>query len=226
MNMWREVSLLVPVAVLCLCGWAWAGLIDADGGDTEYAELDLLDIYVDYNAAGLTITYGHDPGGWTGVQVGVALVTTSTGGGTTDPWAHQIGFTGMCLPDFIAYIDLDSQWNEWCVWNGTDWDRIENILGWTIDGAEDVLVLPWDLLGIDCAEAFAQIFMEMWITQNGSTKGPLDLSYNDDLQLSTTTGTTWDITTPVVISCYHCIDLYAPSGTEASSWGGVKNLWR
>jgi hypothetical protein len=123
-------------------------------------------------------------------------------------------------------VNIDSQWNEWCAWNGADWDRTANVLSWTVLDPVDVLVVPWELMMVDCNQAFFQVFLEMWITQDGGTKGPLDLSFNDDLQLSTPGGTTWDIDQPVIISCYHCIDLYGPSGTEATTWTGVKSLWK
>jgi hypothetical protein len=68
--------------------------------------------------------------------------------------------------------------------------------------------------------------MEMWVTQDSPTKGPLDLSFNDNLQLSTPGGTIWDIQTPVLIACYHCILLNAPSEVDASTWGNIKALYR
>jgi len=233
----KVLALTVSLVILLGVGWAYAivvdgvndfppaALIDPDGGDTEFAELDIGDVYVAYDGNAIYIGYGHDPGGWTGVQIGIALVTTSTGGGTFDPWAHQIGFEGMCLPDYIAYVNLDSDWNEWCVWNVTDWDRTANILNWVTSTPFDEIELTYEMLGIDCT-IFSQVFMEMWVTQGGNTKGPLDLSYNDDLQLSTPDTTIWDIDTPVMISCYHCIDLHGPSATEAASWSRIKRLYR
>lgn len=202
-------------------------LVDADGGDTEFAPIDLLDVYVTYDADGIYIGYGHDQDGWTGVQIGIAFVVSSmaTTGGTTDPWGHAIGFQGTCYPSFIAYVNLDSQWNEWCIWNGADWDRFANILNWVVDTPFDELMVTYDMLGVDCTE-FSQVFIELWVTQDGTTKGPLDLSYNDDLQLSTPGGTTWDIDTPVMISCYHCFDLYSPSSTSPSTWSNIKQLYK
>jgi len=228
--MLRKSLFLLPVLVFCLCGWALAGatISDPDSVDTEHAPIDFRDIYVYYDASNVYVTYGHDHDGWGGVQVGVAFVTVSGAGGTTDPWAHQIAFGGLCLPDYIAYLDIDSPWNEWCVWNGVDWDRTPNILNWNylpVPPDPDVLTVPFDLLGIDCLYD-GQILIELWITQNGGTKGPLDLSYNDDLQLSTPTGTIWDIEEPVIISCYHCLDFYAPSAAEPTTWGGIKGLWK
>ena len=235
--MFVKVSTLIAALTLVCVGWAYAividgvndfppeALIDADGGDTEHAPIDLGDVYVTYDADGIYIGWDHDHDGWGGVQIGVAIMFPGVPGGTTDPWGHQIGFHGACYPKFIAYKNIDSNWDEWCVWNGTDWDRTANILNWIVSTPFDELELPFDLLGIDCA-VFSQVFVEIWITQDGGTKGPLDLSYNDDLQLSTPGGTTWDITTPVLISCYHCIELYSPSATEPTSWGGIKRLYQ
>jgi hypothetical protein len=205
--------------------FAPADLVDADGGDTQFAPIDMLDVYITYDGNGIYIGYGHDQDGWGGVQIGIAFVTTATSGGTFDPWGHQIGFHGTCLPDYIAYVNLDSGWNEWCEWNGSDWDRTPNILNWVTNTPFDELEVTYDMLGVDCAE-FSQVFIELWVTQEGGTKGPLDLSYNDGLQLSTPDGTTWDIDTPVLISCYHCIELYGPSAASATSWGGIKRLYR
>jgi hypothetical protein len=231
-------ALMAVLAVLFMASWASAvvvdgvndfppmALIDADGGDTEYAPLDLGDIYVTYDGAGLYIGYGHDHDGWTGVQIGIAFVTNHSGG-ATDPWAHKIAFAGVCLPRHIAYVDIDGNWNEWCTWNDglADWDRIPNILNWVVNTPFDEIFVSWEMLGIDCT-ILTSMGMEIWVTQNGGTKGPLDLGFNDNLQLSTTDGTTWDIDTPVVIACYYCIILDAPSATEATSWGNIKALYK
>jgi len=235
--MCAKVLTLAVGMVLCVAGGASAivvdgvndfppaALIDADGGDTEFAPIDLLDVYVDFDGTSFYVGYGHDHDGWTGVQIGIAFVTSATGGGTFDPWAHMIGFAGLCLPDYIAYVNLDSGWTEWCIWNGSDWDRIANVLNWVTATEFDEIGIPYADMGIDCY-IYSQVFLELWVTQDGNTKGPLDLSYNDDLQLSTPSGTLWDIDQPVMISCYHCIDLFGPSGTEDETWGGVKSLWR
>lgn len=231
-------ALAVGIAVLFTAGVAGAvvvdgindfppfALIDADGGDTEFAPLDLGDIYVTYDSYGLYIGYGHDQDGWTGVQVGMAFVTSHSGG-STDPWAHQIMFAGMCLPDRVAYVNLDSNWNEWCVWDGgtSSWVRTPNVLNWVTNTGFDEFFVSWEALGIDCT-LLTSMGLEIWVTQDGSTKGPLDLGINDTLQLSKTTGTTWDITTPVVIACYYCIVLDAPSATESCTWGNIKALYR
>jgi len=231
-------ALLAGLVVLLMAGSAWAvvvdgvndfppfALIDNDGGDTEFAPLDIGQVYVSVESNGLYIGYGHDQDGWGGVQIGIAFVTDHSGG-TPDPWGHQIVFGGICLPHYVAYINLDSGWNEWCAWNhGTaTWDRTPNILNWVTNTPFDEIFIPWSMLEIDC-RTVTSMGMEMWITQDSPTKGPLDLSFNDALQLSTPTGTTWDITTPVLIACYHCILLNAPSDVNESTWGNIKALYR
>lgn len=238
--MLAKVSLFALLAVLVLgTAGAWAiivdgyndfpssALIDADGGDTEFPEIDMLDVYVLADHTGIYIGYGHDHGFWTQVQIGIAIMLPNIPGGSFDPWAHQIGFEGVCKPCYIAYVNIDSNWNEWCIWNvgSQNWDRQANILNWVVNTNFDEIGLPYDLLGIDCTQ-FSQVFIELWVTQEGHTKGPLDLSYNDSLQLSTTSGTIWDINEPVMISCYHCIELHGPTASEASTWGGIKALYR
>ncbi|MFH1313068.1 MAG: hypothetical protein ABIJ00_07535 [Candidatus Eisenbacteria bacterium] len=233
----KVIGLASLITVLCI-GWAFAivvdgvndfapaDLIDPDGGDTEHAPLDIGDVYAAWDDTAIYLGYGHDQDGWTGVQVGIAIMLPLEAGGTTDPWGHAIGFTGACYPKFIAYMNIDSQWAEWCVWNGSDWDRTPSILNWMVTTTFDEIALPYTLLGIDCS-LFSQVFFEIWVTQDGGTKGPFDLSYNDDLQLSTVPGgTIWDITEPVLISCYHCLELHEPSATDASTWGGIKRLYR
>ena len=234
--MFVKVSILVlALTVVCFGGahaividgvndFLPADLIDADGGDTEHAPIDIGDVYVAHDATGIYIGYGHDQDGWTGVQVGIAVMFPALVGGTTDPWGHQIGFHGTCYPYFIAYKNIDSDWDEWCEWNGVGWTQTPNILDWIVSTPFDEIALPYDLLGVDC-EVFSQVFIEIWITQEGASKGPLDLSYNDDLQLSTPSGTAWEIDEPVMISCYHCIELFGPSATESSTWGGIKRLY-
>jgi hypothetical protein len=202
-----------------------SSLIDADGGDTEFAPLDLGDIYVTYDNTNLYIGYAHDHDGWGTVQVGMAFVTDHSGG-STDPWGRMISFGGMCLPHYVAYINLDSGWNEWCAWNdGGWWDRTANVLSWSYSTGFDEIAIPFAMLGIDC-RIFSNMGFEMWVTQDSPTKGPLDLSINDGLQLSKPSGTTWDITTPVLIACYHCIILDAPSATDITTWGNIKALYR
>lgn len=237
--MFAKVTALVAMLTVFCVGWAFGividgvndfppeARIDVDVGDTQFPEIDLGDVYVAHDENAIYIGYGHDPGTWTTIQIGIAVMFPGVAGGTTDPWGHQIGFQGACLPKFIAYMNIDTDYNEWIEWEGGAWQgvAVPGGLNWVIDTPFDEVELTYDRLGVDC-EIFSQVFIEIWVTQEGGTKGPLDLSYNDDLQLSTPGGTTWDIESPVLISCYHCIELYGPSASEATTWSGIKRLYR
>ncbi|MFH1220965.1 MAG: hypothetical protein V1694_11000 [Candidatus Eisenbacteria bacterium] len=237
--MFAKVSAVsVGLLVLLMATWAWAividgvndfppsSLIDPDGGDTEFAPIDLGNVYVTYDATALYIGYQHDHDGWGGIQIGIAIVVDHDGG-SPDPWGHQIVFAGTCKPHYVAYVNLDSNWNEWCVWNHTTstWDRTGNGLNWVVTTPFDEIMIPFSMIGIDCRE-YNSLGVELWVTQDSPTKGPLDLSLNDNLQLSTPGGTIWDIQTPVIIACYHCIVIGAPSGTESTTWGNIKALYQ
>ncbi|MBN1825112.1 MAG: hypothetical protein JW958_02520 [Candidatus Eisenbacteria bacterium] len=206
-------------------------LIDTDGGDTEFAPIDLGDIYVTNDATNLYIGYEHDHDGWGGVQVGIALVTIASQGGTSDPWDRRIDFAGMCLPDFIAYKNIDSDYDDLVTWDegGHSWIYGSYDLNWVVSGTFDELEIPLSQIQVACP-GFHQVFIEIWVTQDANNKGPLDLSYNDALQLSTTGGTTWELnpdgSEDVVISCYWCYDVDCTTAADETSWGQVKNLWR
>ena len=83
-------GLALLLVVLSTASWAWAqtpqtivvdgtndfppaALIDMDGGDTEFAEIDFGDIYFTNDMNNLYFGYGHDHGGWGAVQVGIAI---------------------------------------------------------------------------------------------------------------------------------------------------------
>jgi hypothetical protein len=203
-------------------------LIDADGGDTQFTPIDLGDIYVTNDANNLYIGYAHDHDGWGQVQVGIAI-GTKDGGGSWDPWDRRIDFVGQCLPDYIAYKNIDSDYDDLVTWNGASWDYGMNQLNWVIGTGFDELEIPLALIQAACP-GFHQVFIEIWVTQDACGKGPLDLSYADPLQLSTPGNTIWDLpcdgSQDVQLSGYHCYVVQCPSATEQSLWGAVKTLWR
>lgn len=211
--------------------FAPASQIDTDGGDTEFAPIDLGNIYVTNDATNLYIGYDHDHDGWGGVQVGIALGTIDGQGATADPWDRRIDFAGQCLPDFVAYKNIDSDYDDLVTWDAgaMGWIYGANDLNWVIGTTFDELEIPLALIGAACP-GFHQVFIELWVTQDACNKGPLDLSYADELQLSTPGGTTWELpcdgSQDVVLSCYHCYVVQCPSDVDESTWTGVKNLWR
>lgn len=179
-----------------------ANLMDDDDGDTEFNEIDLDSIYVTNDANKLFIGFGYNKGAWTTNQLGIMIATGTPSGGTTDAWGHAIAWnTAPRKPDFQAYCNMDNSWQELREWNSgtSSWDLVysgTNSLGWVNNtGFEEV---GFDLidLGVSLGDT---IYLELISTQNGGTKGPLDAMANDDDQLSTPGGTTWDVGAPVEI---------------------------
>ncbi len=208
-----------------------ASRIDIDGGDTEFTPIDFGDIYVTNDANNLYIGYEHDHDGWGQVQVGIALGTIDGQGGSWDPWDRRIDFAGQCLPDFIAYKNIDSDYSDLVTWDpmAMGWIYGMNPINWVIGTGFDELEIPLAQIAAACP-GFHQVFIELWITQDNCSKGPLDLSFNDALQLSTPGGTIWELpcdgSQDVVISCYHCYVVQCETGTEESTWSSVKALFR
>ncbi len=174
-------------------------LIEDDGGDTQHSELDLDSIFVTNDTNKLYFGVGHSQGGWSTVQMGIHI-STGDPGGTTDSWGRAIAWTNAPhKPDYQAYVNFDNNWQELRNWNnGTlEWDAIYSgtgSLGWTISTGFNELGLNLSDLGLAIGDT---IYYEILITQDGSTKGPLDLMAGDDDQLSTPSSTTWDVAQPV-----------------------------
>ncbi len=180
--------------------FAPVNLIDADGGDTQYTEVDLGNVYLTNDANDLYLGYEHDQGGWGTVQLGVAIDVGTTLGGISDPWSRQLEWSGAPnKPDFYFYINLDSDWQASYEWNpgpGT-WDQITagpGDLGVPTGTGFREYAISLALLGVSVGDA---INVEVWVTQDGATKGPLDAAANDAVQLSTPDGTTFDVDEPV-----------------------------
>jgi len=178
-------------------------LIEVDGGDTEFAEIDLDSIFVTNDTNKLYFGVGYSQGGWTTVQMGIHI-STGDPGGTDDSWGRAIAWTNAPhKPDYQAYVNFDNNWQELRNWNdGTSsWDALYGgtaSLGWTISTVFNELGLNLSDLGLAIGDT---IYYEILITQDGSTKGPLDLMAGDADQLSAAGGpTTWDVPSPVELT--------------------------
>jgi hypothetical protein len=221
---YRKLGVVLgTLAMLLGAGWAWAGTpqtividgvndfdignrIDQDGGDTQNPEIDYLDVYLTNDANKLYIGMEHDKGVWSTVQLGIAIDVNTPAGGTTDPWGRQIEWSlAPNKPDYMFYVNLDNNWQGGYEWDGADWQQIvpqgPNALGWKASTAFKELAVLLTTLGVSSGNT---INVEMWITQEGGTKGPLDCVVNDALQLSTPTFTLWDTATPIPLT-----DMYA-----------------
>ena len=178
-----------------------ANLLDADGGDVEAGNdpLDLGDCFVTNDAVNLYLGCEHDKGGWTTVQVGIAIDVNTVAGGDYDPWGRQLDWSlSGNLPDFMFYVNLDNNWQAGYYWDGAAWAEIVSpgagALGWAVSTGFKELSVLLSTLGVSATDP---INVEFWTTQDGVNKGPLDAAANDGSQLSTPGGTAWETTTPI-----------------------------
>ncbi len=208
------LALLVPA-------WLWAqvpqtiildgvndfdpvNLVDADGGDTEFAPIDLGDIYFTNDAVNLYIGFDHDQDGWGAVQLGIAIDVGTADGGIADPWGRQLEWSlAANKPDFIFYVNLDNGWQAGYRWDGSAWQEITpagpGSLGWVTGTAFKELGILLATLGVGAGDP---LNIELWTTQDSPTKGPLDAAANDGSQLSVPGTTIWDVTSPIPMIDY------------------------
>lgn len=175
-------------------------LVEDDGDDTEHSQLDLGEIYLTNDAVNLYVGIENDHEDWGTNQIGIAIDLGTPEGGSTDPWGRAIDWTlATNKPDLMFYVNLGNGWQEGRRWNeGTQsWDVFTsgtNSLGWTTSTGFNELSVMLGTIGVTPGDV---INYEMWMTQDGATKGPLDLVVDDWSQLSLPEGTTWD--TPAAI---------------------------
>jgi Bacterial Ig-like domain len=191
-------------------------LIDADAGDTQHPEIDLGDLYVTNDAVNLYLGMTHDQGGWSTVQIGVAIDVNTADGGTTDPWGRAIEWSlADNKPDFMFYVNLDNNWQAGYSWDGAAWAALGSAgpgaLGWSTGTGFRELAVMLGALGVS---AGSTVNVEMWITQDGSTKGPLDAMANDGSQLSTPGFTLFDTTAPIPMLDYISHVVYAAADPD------------
>ncbi len=200
-----------------------SNLIDADGSDTEFSNLDMGNIYVTNDANFLYFGFEYDRGGWCDINLGLAL-DTRAGGGVVDPFARQVAWNTLASPpDFIIYDVIPTQCDgfnyetldEWTAGTGphNGWDVLtdgSNGLGIVDSGTFVEGKISLATLGLSPSDP---VNLEFWVTQNGTTKGPLDAACSDAVQLSTPGGTTFDTGTAVEMTCYHAYTVQADVDT-------------
>ena len=179
-------------------------LVDADGGDTQFPNLDLGDFYLTNDAVNLYLGMAHDAGGWGSVQLGLAIDVNTADGGSTDPWGRQLEWSLAAFkPDFMFYVNLDNNWQASYQWNGSGWTNLNQgpgSLNWQTGTTFRELSVMLGTLGV---AAGGTLHVEAWVTQDGGTKGPLDAGAGDGSQLSTPGFTLWDTSVPIPM-----VDMY------------------
>jgi hypothetical protein len=177
-----------------------ANLVENDSSDTQFSQLDLRRIYVTNDANNLYFGLGQDKTGWTTVQIGVMISTVGKNGATNDMWSHRIGWSGAHTPGYGAYKNYDNNWQEFRTWTGSAWSAPlragPGANGMSNGTAFQEISFLLCELGVAAGDS---LWFEVVVTQDGSTKGPLDLSRSDSVQLSTPGGTVFDPPAPIVV---------------------------
>jgi hypothetical protein len=219
-----RASLLPLFAALVLAAPAWAfvpqtivvdgtndfnvaNLLDADGGDTQFTQLDQGNIYLTNDTNFLYFGFDYNHGTWCDVNLGLAIDKNTVAGGPTDAFSRKIAWnTVPKKPDFYLYDVIPTSCNSYnyevlYAWSGAAWTVISdgpNGLGMA-DGPFTEGKVSLSTLGVGAGDT---LHVEFWVTQDGTTKGPLDAMCSDAIQLSTPTSTTWDVSgAPIEMSC-------------------------
>jgi hypothetical protein len=207
-----------------------SNLIDADGGDVfvDHPSLDIGDCYLTNDAVNLYFGFEHDNvSGWGDIQFGIAVDVNTAQGGILDPWGRKIEWSlSGTLPDFIMYVNVDNGWQDLRVWNetGGTWDSQVagyGALGWETGTTFKELAVLLSTFGVSAGDP---INVEYWLTQGTTNKGPLDAMINDDSQLSTAGGTTWETTVDIPMLFYYPYTIQAAADPDPPVVSGALHL--
>ncbi len=230
-------GLMAALMVLALgAGWAFAqtpqtividgvndflpgNLADADGGDTQFPEIDLGDIYLTNDAVNLYLGFATGPGSFATNQLGFAIDLGTPDGGVEDPWGRAIEWSAATnKPDFMFYVNLDNNWQASYFWDADaptpQWVNIvqgPGSLGWATGTDFRELAVMLGSLGVSPGSI---INWELWFTQDSPTKGPLDCAANDGAQLSVPGFTLWDTASPIPLTNYFAYTVQAAADPD------------
>ena len=203
-----------------------ANLLDADGGDTQFTQIDIGDLYVTNDAVKLYVGFDHENGNFGTVQLGIAIDVGTPAGGTLDPWGRQLEWSlATNKPDFMFYVNLDNNWQGGLYWNGTAWANLSapgnGALGWIAGNGFSELGVLLGSLGVAPG---ATVNVEAWTTQDSPTKGPLDAAANDASQLSTPGSTTWDTPVDIPMIDYLSFTVMNAADSDPPTLSGAQHL--
>jgi len=221
-------------------------LLNDDRGDTEIKDwctddaandstMDLGRVYITNDATFLYLGWDYYEDCFGDVQLGIAIDVNGTpAGGTDDPFTRKIGWSGITnKPDAYIYIEeTPTNYEIFYRWTGTAWADStilinpagagNNALGATNTSRFIEIKIPLTALRVSGGQT---IGVETWMTQNGANKGPLDAMCSDNVQMSRATGTTFDTTAVVQMTCttpytvFTVVDNVPPIVTQAVAVG-------
>ena len=185
-----------------------ANLIDDDSGDTQATcdgnttrPMDLGKVYLTNDANYLYFGFEYARHCYGSIDLGLAIDVNTPGGGATDAFGRKIGWANVPnKPDFQLYDVIPNPGN---TYNYEVLYHDNGAGGWTVvhDGSGGLGIADADggnfvegriLLSDLGVTTGSTIHYECWVTQEGSTKGPLDAAFGDAVQMSRFTATTYD----------------------------------
>ncbi len=227
-----------------------ANLLKDDRSDTQpnctpaALPLDLGRVYMTNDANYLYIGIEFAQTCFCSMNLGMAFNTTGgTGGGTSDPFGRDIGWASIATkPNWIIYdvtptscntfnyeilyrdttVAAVHSWLNRSAFINPAWGGGANGLG-IIDSLNfKELKIPLSVFGLTTGNT---LNAEFWVTQEGTTKGPLDALASDDVQMSHPNTTTFD--TSAVVQMTHMlaytvlnyVDTQPPTVSKAEAMG-------
>lgn len=200
-----------------------ANVLGNDSNDTQTfctpaaLPLDLGRVFITNDNNFLYIGVEVDSTCFCDINLGFAIDVNTAAGGTTDPFGRKIGWLNVPnKPDFIVYdvtptscntfnYEILYKWNTGTmVWNNAStqvnpsWGSGSNGLNMFDAAKFKELKLPLSVLGVSTGST---LNLEFWVTQEGTTKGPLDAFCSDVVQMSRVGTTTFDTTAVVQMTC-------------------------
>ena len=218
-----------------------ANLLDDDTGDTQATcdanttrPMDLGKVYLTNDANYLYFGYEYSRRCFGQINLGLAIDVNTVAGGTSDAFGRKIGWANVPFkPDFQLYDVIPYPGN---LTNYEAFYKDNGAGGWTglHTGANSMGVADADggnfiegriLLSELGVVTGSVIHYECWVTQEGTTKGPLDAAFGDAVQMSRFGGTTYDTTAVVQMpgmfsyTILNAVDNTPPTATSAVAVG-------
>lgn len=192
-------------------------LLDDDRQDTQsncgtgIYPMDLGRVYITNDANFLYLGIEFSKTCYCDMNLGVALDVGTAGGGTIDPFGRKIGWSNVPFkPDWVVYDvtptncntfnyeilykDSSGTWLNKSTLINPSWGSGSNGLGIVDSVNFKEFKLPLSTLGVSVG---TNMHVELWVTQEGTTKGPLDALSSDNVQMSRASSTTYDTTAVV-----------------------------
>lgn len=220
-----------------------SNLLGDDAQDTQsncgtgIFPMDLGKVYVTNDANFLYIGIEFAKSCYCDMNLGLAIDANSAGGGTTDPFGRKIGWANVPFkPDWVIYDvtptncntfnyevlykDTVGTWVNRSTLINPAWGSGSNGLGIIDSTSFREMKIPLSLLGVP---AGTPLHLEFWVTQEGTTKGPLDAFSSDNVQMSRFSTTTYDtaavvqMTSMVTYTLQNAVDAAPPVVTGAQA---------